>query len=597
MKKDKVYTLVIALLLTLILFVSILQVNALAYNEPKRRAFPKSIDFYDTSFWNVTKAINEPLNISQVSSITKSYENISLNVTDIFFLSEVYNGHKIWIFAEILIPLNFTFPLPAILVIHGYGGSHTSLLEFGYEIAKEGYVVILIDAPDSGQSTKYPSKAPESLINTTIGPYDSYFYHVAWAGLRAITVLEHLSDVDKNRIAVTGGSMGGIMSFIIGAIDPRVKATIPIVAGGNFEDCFLAASLTVPLTTPDAKFSSEEIQKFIKYFDVYAYARLLKIPTLMLSSTNDEFFTLIGLNDTYSVISSEKWWFLAPNWHHFSAYPGWIQTTVSFLNYVFNGGPPLPKITFNSSTSVGLTVSSSIDIGGGSLLLIWRHGLPGDTWKISAMHQSENKYFITLYPTFSGKITYYVALKNEATGLFVVTTFPKSVAIGFSYSIVALLLLILALVGLTFYLRYDISINDMLSFSKYDLVYYTLLVIGFLGLWIDWITFVNKLSFSYFEFIERYGNTFKINPYGSVIPILIFSAFFVCTLFYRKELFSFIPLLIFSLITFSVLFVLQMASKGLLIVQLGIGGWATTIAPIILVLYITIFRFIAHSRN
>ena len=596
MEKRKVYTLIFIFLTVTIIFTVTLQINTLVFSEPHRRAWPKDLSFYNTTFWNVTKAIEDPLNISQVSTTIKKYNKHLFNVTDIFYLSEIYNNRVIRIFAEILIPLNFTYPLPGLLMIHGYGGSHNSFLELGYLIAKEGYVVILIDAPDSGQSTKYPSKAPESLINTTRGPYDSYFYHVAWAGMRAISVLEQIPEVDKSRIAVTGGSMGGIMSFIIGAVDPRVKATIPIVAGGNFEDCFLGISLTVPLTTPEEKFSSERIQNFIKYFDVYAYASRLKIPVLMLSSTNDEFFTLIGLNDTYSVISSEKWWFLAPNWHHFSAYPGWTQSAISFLNYVFKGGSPLPRITSQKAVvGLGVTVHSTTNAHNGSLYVIWRNGFSGDSWKINRMQSNGITYSATLYPLLSGKVTYYVALKDEETGLFVVTTPIKSVYVSFSYVTVLLTFSILAIIGITFYSKdFKVLIEDATDLSKEHIARIVMFSAGFIGLWFDWLVFVNKTSFSYFDFIERYGNTFQINPYGALFPIFVFALFISLSFISKRKFLSYTAATFFSLLTTLILVLLQEASDALLILRPGIGGWIAILLPIFLLFYDFILYKIMH---
>ncbi|MCD6485359.1 MAG: alpha/beta fold hydrolase, partial [Candidatus Odinarchaeota archaeon] len=584
------------LVIFLLLLLASLQLNAFVYSEPRRRASPENMSFYETDFWNVSKAINDPLNITQLSSKIETYNNYRVNVTDILFFSEKYNNIDIYIFGEILIPLDMELPLPGVLIIHGYGGTHNSFVDFALEIVKEGYVAILIDAPGGGQSTKYPSRDPASVVNTTRGPQDSYFYHVAWAGLRAISVLEQLDEVDKNRIAVTGGSMGGIMSFIIGAIDPRVKATIPIVAGGNLFDLLLSGTLADALTTPELSLNSTNVINFVKYFDVYAYASELQIPVLMLSSTNDEYFTLICLNDTFSIISSEKWWFLAPNWHHFSAYPGWIASGIKFLNYVFKGGAPLPTIEYNTITpsfdNVKVTINGSVD---GNYTLYWRTGLTGDTWKSAVMEQdTSQQYSSQIVPYLSGKITFYIALNLD--NQTIVTTYPKCVFLSGSYGMYLLILLLFSFVSLVLYHSFSLTkleiVREVVSTRNYkeNLANIGGLLASYGGFWYHWIGFVNKTSLSYFELIERYGNFFKINPWGALIPAIIFGVGISGYILTKNRLFTYISTGLLSLVTVFLITLFVIVAVNILLIVPDIGGIVAIVTLIVLLVYFKLQR-------
>ena len=316
-----------------------------------------------------------------------------IKVRWLVYTSERYGEAEVRINGFIAQPADQTEPLPAILMLHGTNGSSKGFLDQAVYIASRGYVVMAIDAPGCGESSREPACTVWNIVNVSDGPKGAYYYHAAWSALRAVTVLTSLPEVDPDRIVVAGASMGGLETYMVAAVDPRVKAAIPIVASGNYRDLVMAGSLANLMAPEELDINSEEAELLLKFLDVYFYAAELDKPVFMLVSTNDEFFTLHAINDTFNVIPYPgKLMNLAPNWGHFEAYDGWIAAATLWLDSLFKGGDPIPvpkvsyrivnwKLEVEANYAEGYTAS-----------IVWKSGFPGSMWVRKPMRLEDGRW-------------------------------------------------------------------------------------------------------------------------------------------------------------------------------------------------------------
>jgi uncharacterized protein len=114
--------------------------------------------------------------------------------------------------------------LPVILCTHGHskdtesGGRFSSDMQTRCAaLAKMGAIVFSYDMIGYGESVQLPHKYEKALQVQT------------WNSMRVIDYLLTIKESDPSRIAITGESGGGTQSFMLTALDERIKAAVPVV--------------------------------------------------------------------------------------------------------------------------------------------------------------------------------------------------------------------------------------------------------------------------------------------------------------------------------------------------------------------------------
>lgn len=114
--------------------------------------------------------------------------------------------------------------LAAILMPHGHFPKEDDYGRFQKDIqygcasmAKMGALVFAYDMVGWGESVQLPHK------------YEKVLTFQTWNSMRALDFLLSLREADPDRVAVTGASGGGTQTFMLAALDERVKLSIPVV--------------------------------------------------------------------------------------------------------------------------------------------------------------------------------------------------------------------------------------------------------------------------------------------------------------------------------------------------------------------------------
>jgi dienelactone hydrolase len=131
--------------------------------------------------------------------------------------------------------------LPAVVVMHGTGGTKEGMRGWCVDLAKRGIIGIAIDARYHGERAegkKGAARYHEAITaawRAKPGEQEHPFYYdTVWDLWRLGDYLETRAEVDPKRLGMIGFSMGGIQTWLAASVDERWKVCVPAIAAQSY---------------------------------------------------------------------------------------------------------------------------------------------------------------------------------------------------------------------------------------------------------------------------------------------------------------------------------------------------------------------------
>jgi dienelactone hydrolase len=142
----------------------------------------------------------------------------------------------------VLRPEKATGRLPAVIVLHGTGGSKDAMMPFMKELVKRNMIGVAIDARYHGEraggakgAAAYNAAIVRAWTTKAGEPMEHPFYYdTCWDIWRTVDYLETRPDVNPKKLGIIGYSMGGIETWLAAAVDDRLLVSVPAIGVQSF---------------------------------------------------------------------------------------------------------------------------------------------------------------------------------------------------------------------------------------------------------------------------------------------------------------------------------------------------------------------------
>ena len=309
-----------------------------------------------SDIWGLDGRERIPFNTEVLSSSTDD----GTRVEEVYFTSEIAGGEPVRVYGFIARPEPVEGRIPAILELHGGGGTANKASATGF--ARDlGMCVLNIDwsgRPERGTHVSTAAGLPTDLFGDPRGVTedlsDFSARHTIRALVRCIDFLEAQPYVDPDRIGVMGGSWGGFLTLLTAGLDPRVKCAVSGFGAGGFRGTHEFCA------RPILALSEAQREFWFDTVDPIHYLDRIGGPVALLTATNELHFWLNTAKATYGKLPAGSRIMIAPNAVHVCR-AGVIWPNAEWARLHFGDAPDWPEI--KDFTFDGAQATWSVDGG------------------------------------------------------------------------------------------------------------------------------------------------------------------------------------------------------------------------------------------
>jgi len=268
-------------------------------------------------------------------------------VRALFYDGLLLKGKPTRVFAWYGVPKERAGKLPAMLLVHGGGG--TAFKSWVETWNTRGYAALAMDT--SGGIPKHPEGAKRGwqghefsgprgwgdFGNVSAPPHDQWTYHAVAAAVLGHSLLRSMPEVDATRVGLTGISWGGYLTNIIAGVDDRFRFASPVYGCG-----FLGENSGWSGTFGGMGANGV---KWLRLWDPSQYVVYAEMPMLFCNGTNDHFYPMDSWQKTYRSAKGTRTLACKVRMIHSHPPHGDPPEITDFANHILRDGPALPQVT------------------------------------------------------------------------------------------------------------------------------------------------------------------------------------------------------------------------------------------------------------